>query len=76
MVPFLHTITRNLLNFDENRVLGVPLVEMIRMASLTPARIAGRDKDLGSIEAGKLADLVVLNRDLHVREVYVAGEKV
>ncbi len=55
---------------------GVPLVEVVRMASLTPARIAGRDKDLGSIEPGKLADLVVLNRDLHVREVYVAGEKV
>jgi N-acetylglucosamine-6-phosphate deacetylase len=45
------------------------------MASLTPARIAGRDKDLGSIAAGKLADLVVLNRDLHVRQVYVSGEK-
>jgi N-acetylglucosamine-6-phosphate deacetylase len=55
---------------------GVPLVEVVRMASLTPARIAGRDKELGSIERGKLADLVVLNRDLHVREVYVAGEKV
>ena len=55
---------------------GTPLVDVVRMASLTPARIAGRDKDLGSIEPGKLADLVVLNRDLHVREVYVAGEKV
>jgi N-acetylglucosamine-6-phosphate deacetylase len=54
---------------------GVPLVETIRMASLTPARIAGRDKDLGSIALGKLADLVVLNRDLHVRQVYISGEK-
>src|SRR5262245_3903181 len=55
---------------------GVPLVEVVRMASLTPARIAGRDAELGSIQPGKLADLVVLNRDLRVREVYVAGEKV
>jgi N-acetylglucosamine-6-phosphate deacetylase len=55
---------------------GTPLVETIRMATLTPARIAGRDQDLGSIAVGKLADLVVLNRDLHVREVYVAGERV
>jgi N-acetylglucosamine-6-phosphate deacetylase len=55
---------------------GAPLVDVVRMASLTPARIAGCDKELGSIEAGKLADLVVMNRDLHVREVYVAGEKV
>ncbi|MCI0681129.1 MAG: N-acetylglucosamine-6-phosphate deacetylase [Gemmataceae bacterium] len=55
---------------------GAPLVEVVRMASLTPARIAGRDRDIGSIEPDKQADLVVLNRDLHVREVYVAGEKV
>lgn len=55
---------------------GVPLAHVVRMASLTPARIAGWDKEIGSIEPGKLADLVVLNRDLHVREVYVAGEKV
>ena len=46
------------------------------MASLTPARIAGADKEVGSIEPGKLADLVVLNRDLRVREVYVGGEKI
>src|SRR5262245_18537174 len=40
---------------------GVPLAEAVRMASLTPARIAGWDAELGSIEAGKLADLVVLD---------------
>jgi N-acetylglucosamine-6-phosphate deacetylase len=55
---------------------GAPLVEVVRMASLTPARIAGWEKQIGSIEPGKLADLVVLNRDLRVREVYVAGAKV
>jgi N-acetylglucosamine-6-phosphate deacetylase len=55
---------------------GAPLVDVIRMASLTPARIAGRDRELGSIELGKLADLVVLNRDLRVREVYIGGERI
>jgi len=55
---------------------GVALVETIRMASLTPARIAGRDHELGSIAPGKLADLIVLNRDLHVREVYVGGHRI
>jgi N-acetylglucosamine-6-phosphate deacetylase len=55
---------------------GAPLVETIRMASLTPARIAGCDQELGSIAVGKRADLVVLNRDLHVREVYIGGERV
>lgn len=55
---------------------GVPLVEVIRMASLTPARIAGYDHLLGSIAAGKRADLVVLSEDLHVRQVYVGGQLV
>jgi N-acetylglucosamine-6-phosphate deacetylase len=56
-----------------HRLTGVPLPEVIRMASLTPARIAGRAADLGSIEPGKLADLLVLDHDLKVRQVYVGG---
>jgi N-acetylglucosamine-6-phosphate deacetylase len=57
-----------------HELTGVPLVEVIRMASLTPARIAGIDADVGSIEPGKRADLTVLSRDLQVRRVYLAGE--
>jgi N-acetylglucosamine-6-phosphate deacetylase len=63
MVRTFHTLT------------NVPLVEVVRMASLTPARIAQRERDLGSIEPGKLADLLVLDGDLHVQQVYVAGER-
>jgi N-acetylglucosamine-6-phosphate deacetylase len=58
-----------------HRLTGVPLVEVIRMASLTPARIAGRDDDLGSIEPGKRADLLVLSRDLEVQAVFVDGHR-
>ena len=50
-----------------------PLWEVIRMASLTPARIAGRDRELGSIQPGKHADVVVLDRELNVRRVFVDG---
>src|SRR5262249_33160900 len=39
---------------------GRPLWEVIRMATLTPARIAGKDGEIGSIAAGKRADLLVL----------------
>lgn len=58
------------------KLTSVPLMEVIRMASLTPARIAGRDHDLGSIAPGKIADLVVLDRSLQVRDVYLAGARV
>ncbi len=57
-----------------HELTGVRLAEAVRMASLTPAWIAGWDGELGSIEVGKLADLVVLDRNLNVRRVYVGGQ--
>ncbi|MGE3807043.1 MAG: N-acetylglucosamine-6-phosphate deacetylase [Gemmataceae bacterium] len=58
------------------RLTGASIIDTVRMASLTPARIAGRDKDLGSIASGKLADLVVLDKELNVQQVYVGGQLV
>ena len=46
------------------------------MASLTPARILGVEREVGSLEVGKRADLVVLDAELNVRQVYVGGERV
>jgi N-acetylglucosamine-6-phosphate deacetylase len=59
-----------------HQLTGVPLPEVIRMASLTPARIAGWERDVGSIAPGKYADLLVLDPALQVRQVYVAGQRV
>jgi N-acetylglucosamine-6-phosphate deacetylase len=53
-----------------------PLWETVRMASLTPARIAGRDHDLGSLEIGKMADIVALSPDLQVKRVFVEGDEI
>lgn len=58
------------------KLTGVALHEAVRMASLTPARIAGHGKVLGSIAPGKAADLVVLDKKLQVQDVYVQGQKV
>jgi N-acetylglucosamine-6-phosphate deacetylase len=57
------------------RLTGVPLVEAVRMATLTPARIAGVDGEVGSIAAGKRADLVVLDEALQVGAVYLDGRR-
>ncbi|MBI1899534.1 MAG: N-acetylglucosamine-6-phosphate deacetylase [Planctomycetia bacterium] len=54
---------------------GRPVWEAVRMATLTPARIAGWEKELGSLEKGKRADVLVLDRDLGVRRVFVGGEE-
>jgi N-acetylglucosamine-6-phosphate deacetylase len=57
-----------------HQLTGRPLAEVVRMASLTPARIAGWDREIGSIAAGKLADFLVLDTALEVRQVYLAGQ--
>jgi imidazolonepropionase-like amidohydrolase/Tol biopolymer transport system component len=42
---------------------GMTPLEAIRAATLNGARYLGLDKDIGSLEAGKLADLVVIDAD-------------
>ncbi|MEZ4863546.1 MAG: N-acetylglucosamine-6-phosphate deacetylase [Caldilineaceae bacterium] len=56
--------------------VGLPLVEVIRMASLTPARIIGVADRKGSLEAGKDADLVILDEALQPWSVLIKGRVV
>jgi N-acetylglucosamine-6-phosphate deacetylase len=53
--------------------LGAQPHEVARMASLTPARLLGVEKECGSIEEGKRADLVALDDDNRVRLTLVGG---
>ena len=55
-------------------VVGVPLVEAVRMASLTPARVIHANQTKGSLEAGKDADLVVYEPDFRAWRVMVGGK--
>jgi len=55
-------------------VVGIPLVEAVRMASLTPARVIHADRTKGSLEAGKDADLVIYEPDFEAWRVMVGGE--
>lgn len=57
------------------QLTGRPLWEVIRMASLTPARIAGQDRDTGSVVVGKRADLLVLSSELAVERVFIDGKE-
>jgi len=52
------------------------LPEVIRMASLTPAERAGVSADTGSLAPGKIADVLVLSRNLEVAAVYLGGERI
>ena len=58
---------------------GLPRDEALKSVTLYPAQILGAGDLLGSIETGKIADLMVTDGDpleitTHVEQVYVAGK--
>ncbi|WP_395735556.1 N-acetylglucosamine-6-phosphate deacetylase [Prosthecobacter sp.] len=52
------------------------LADAVRMASLTPAERTGMARSCGSLEKGKLADVLVLNRRLEVQRTFISGVEV
>ena len=54
--------------------LGYPLYEAVKMASLTPARIAGLDTEIGSIAVGKSADFTVFDEAFSASMTMIRGE--
>ncbi len=53
---------------------GLPLEAAVYAASTAPAQAAGLS-DIGAIEAGRAADLLVLDKDLNLKAVFINGEK-
>lgn len=56
--------------------MGVSFPEAIRMASLNPARTLRLEKKLGSLEAGRRADLVLWDNDLKVTGALLKGKSI
>jgi N-acetylglucosamine-6-phosphate deacetylase len=54
-------------------VVGIPLVEAVRMASLTPARIIGCADHKGSLAAGNDADVAIFEADFSAWRTMIAG---
>jgi N-acetylglucosamine-6-phosphate deacetylase len=55
-------------------VVDIPVVEAVRMASLTPARVIGVEDRKGSLEAGKDADLAVFDAGFRVWRTMIGGQ--
>ncbi|MFG2006292.1 N-acetylglucosamine-6-phosphate deacetylase [Spirillospora sp. NPDC048911] len=54
-------------------IVGLPIEDAARSASLIPARALGLDDRVGSLAPGKQADLVVLGDDLEIEKVMKDG---
>lgn len=55
---------------------GIPFEDAVRMASATPAKVMGCYDRVGSLEEGKDADVVLMNKDYDVTGVWSAGTRV
>lgn len=56
--------------------MGIPLEEISVMASLNPAKALGIASYTGSIELNKNADLLVCDKELNIKAVFVSGRRV
>jgi N-acetylglucosamine-6-phosphate deacetylase len=56
------------------RLAGVPLHDAVRMITATPAKQVGVFNRLGSLQAGKLADLNIFDEEVNVKYTLIDGE--
>ncbi len=54
--------------------IGVPLEDACLMASKNPAESVGIYNEKGSIEEGKIADMLILDKDLNLKSVILRGK--
>ncbi len=56
--------------------IGIPLEQAILSATLYPAKAIGADKVTGSIEIGKKADFIIMDKNYQIDRVYSNGIRI
>ena len=54
----------------------IPLIDAVKMASHTPARVIGVDDQIGSIHPGKRADFCMMDSNFNVTKTIIGGKVV
>lgn len=54
--------------------MGIPKESAIKAATINPAKALGIDDQYGSITTGKIANLLILNKDFSIRSIIFNGE--
>ena len=55
-------------------IAGVPVVDAVRMMTATPAEIININRSKGTIAAGKDADIVIFDADIHILKTIINGK--
>lgn len=58
---------------NTHRMLGLPVEAAAKMASASPAAFLKIDREVGHIRAGQRADLIALDDDITVQQVWIGG---
>ncbi|MFN0201381.1 MAG: amidohydrolase family protein [Bacteroidia bacterium] len=84
-IPFALTASNTpIADFKENlqKLLktGITEEDILRALTVTPAKLLGMEKQLGTIEKGKIANFILssdklLNKESQIYEVYIRGER-
>jgi len=56
--------------------MGVPMEDAIRAASYNPAEAVGLEKECGSLQEGRKADILIADKTLSLREVFKNGRSI
>ncbi len=70
----VHRLDEALLSMSQET--NIPIHIIIAMLTINPAKRLGIDGQKGTLKEGKDADIVLLDHDLRVKTVYIAGKKV
>lgn len=67
-------LSMNMVFQNAAKFAPLTLSELSKISSLNAAKILGKDADIGSLEVGKLADLVLLDKEATVCATMIEGE--
>jgi N-acetylglucosamine-6-phosphate deacetylase len=54
----------------------ISIADAFHMGSYNPAKLIGLDKEIGSVEEGKRADLILVDDDMDIHGIWLNGETV
>ena len=70
-VALADRLVRTMINMGE-----VPLVDAIKMITVTPARIMKLNDKIGRLKKGMDADILIFNQDIEMQSIFIKGNQV